>query len=123
VRAGEIVGLAGLVGCGRTELLESLAGLRRSSAGRVAVDGAPLRLGRPRDAKRTEVASAQGVASRLRIRTDGLGAPVQTLSGGNQQKVVIGRCMRSTPRVFLLDEPTVGIDVGTRAEVYRIIFA
>ena len=161
VRAGEIVGLAGLVGSGRTELLESLAGIRRSSGGRVSVDGREVSLGRPREAlkagmvlvpedrrrqglilsasvlenivvgswrahepvdRRKEATLARGIAARLQIRTAGLHAPVSTLSGGNQQKVVIGRCTREDPRVFLLDEPTVGIDVGARAEVYRIIF-
>ena len=161
MRAGEIVGLAGLVGSGRTELLESLAGIRRSSGGRVSVDGREVSLGRPREAlkagmvlvpedrrrqglilsasvlenivvgswrahepvdRRKEATLARGIAARLQIRTAGLHAPVSTLSGGNQQKVVIGRCTREDPRVFLLDEPTVGIDVGARAEVYRIIF-
>lgn len=163
VRGGEVVGLAGLVGAGRTELLETLAGRRRPRGGRVLVDGRPVdRLGSTRAALRAGIALVpedrhrQGLnlqatvrenlamgtwavtrpatirADRARgapwlgellIRTAGIDAPVRELSGGNQQKVVIARCLMHQPRVLLLDEPTRGVDVGARAEIYRIVRA
>lgn len=163
VRGGEVVGLAGLVGAGRTELLETLAGRRRPRGGRVLVDGRPVdRLGSTRAALRAGIAlvpedrhrqglnlqatvrenlamgswavtrpatiradRARGMSwlGELLIRTAGIDAPVRELSGGNQQKVVIARCLMHQPRVLLLDEPTRGVDVGARAEIYRIVRA
>jgi ABC-type sugar transport system ATPase subunit len=163
VRAGEIVGLAGLVGAGRSELLEAVFGLHRSVAGKVWLDGRPLRLRGPRDAAALGVAfvpadrKRQGlvlqmsvrenlamastarltrlrppapaqehtlVASairRLRIRAASPRASVSTLSGGNQQKVVLGKWLATNPRVLMLDEPTRGVDVGAKAEIYRLL--
>jgi ABC-type sugar transport system ATPase subunit len=160
VRQGEIVGLAGLVGCGRSELLETVAGARRPISGSVDVAGRPLRSGSVRAAldagvalvpedrhrqglvlgatvrenvalgswraagvarRRQELRSAHRAIERLRIRAAGPQAPVASLSGGNQQKVVLARVLASRPRVLLLDEPTRGIDVGAKAEFYDLL--
>jgi ABC-type sugar transport system ATPase subunit len=163
VGAGEIVGLAGLVGAGRSELLESIFGLHRGVGGEIRLDGRTLRLRGPRDASALGIAfvpadrKRQGlvlhmsvrdnlamaatarltrlrrptrtrehglVASaigRLRIRTPSPAAAVSTLSGGNQQKVVLGKWLATNPRVLMLDEPTRGVDVGAKAEIYRLL--
>jgi ABC-type sugar transport system ATPase subunit len=159
VHAGELVGLAGLVGAGRTELLETIFGVRRSHGGRVLVGGQEVRPGSPRDAiekgialvpeerhrqglnlagcvrenlamgtwplhaarRRRERILSHRALEQLRIRTAGIEAPIRSLSGGNQQKVVIARCLARAPRVFLLDEPTRGIDVGAKAEVFALM--
>ena len=163
VRAGEVVGLAGLVGAGRSELAHAIFGADRPAAGSVAVGGAPIRLRSPADAIAAGIGFAPeerksqallllrsvadnvtlcvpdrvsrfGVLSRLRVRrvageqverlrvkTPSLDQPVAKLSGGNQQKVVLGRWLARRPRVLILDEPTRGIDVGAKAEIYRLI--
>ena len=159
VRAGEVVGFAGLVGAGRTELLETIFGVRRAHGGRVLVDGREVRPGSPKDAlgrglalvpeerhrqglnmagcvreniamgtwsfwiarRGKERSSSQHLLERLRIRTAGIEAPIRSLSGGNQQKVVIARCLGHEPKVLLLDEPTRGIDVGAKAEVFALM--
>ncbi|MET9800582.1 sugar ABC transporter ATP-binding protein [Streptomyces sp. NPDC006368] len=163
LRPGEIVGLAGLVGSGRSEILETVYGARRPTAGRVVVDGRPLRPGSVRAAVRAglglapEERKAQGLlmlesvtrnvsvsslsrfsrggwldrtaerdaarrATReLSLRPDNPDARVRTLSGGNQQKAVLARWLLRGCRVLLLDEPTRGVDVGARAELYAVI--
>jgi rhamnose transport system ATP-binding protein len=160
VHGGEIVGLAGLVGSGRSELLETIAGARRAPAGSVRVEGAPVPCGSPgaaiaagialvpedrhrqglvldatirenvslgrwratrRAGRGQETADADAAVVRLRIKTADVEAPVRSLSGGNQQKVVIGRCLAQSPRVLLLDEPTRGIDVGAKEEIFRLV--
>jgi ABC-type sugar transport system ATPase subunit len=159
VNAGEIIGFAGLVGAGRTELLETIFGVRRPRGGHVLVSGNELKPGSPRRAlengialvpeerhrqglnmtgcvrenitmgtwslflarRRQERSSSQHLLERLRIRTAGIEAPIRSLSGGNQQKVVIARCLNHEPRVLLLDEPTRGIDVGAKAEVFALM--
>lgn len=163
LRPGEIVGLAGLVGSGRSEILETVYGARRPTAGGVLVDGRPLRPGSVRAAVRAgiglapEERKAQGLlmlesvtrnvsvsslarfsragwldrtaerdaarrATReLSLRPDNPDAPVRTLSGGNQQKAVLARWLLRGCRVLLLDEPTRGVDVGARAELYAVI--
>ena len=163
VRAGEIVGLAGLVGAGRSEILETVYGARRPSAGRVILDGRPLRTGSvvaavragmglaPEERKsqglllldsvagnvsvaslrrysrlgwldrRRELADARREVRALDIRPDDPRRPVRTLSGGNQQKAVLARWLLKGCRLLLLDEPTRGVDVGARAELYALI--
>jgi ribose transport system ATP-binding protein len=163
VRAGEIVGLAGLVGAGRTELLEAIFGSRRSTAGSVLVHGRLVKRNQPaaaitagmamvpEDRKRggavlsmsvldngslprlpsfsvagwlrekARSTAVSEVMSSVRLRSRGLGQEVGTLSGGNQQKVVLARWLTGDVNVLLLDEPTRGVDVGARSEIYRII--
>ncbi len=163
VGAGEIVGLAGLVGAGRSELLEAVFGLRQAS-GVVAVEGQEVALRSPRQAMRAGIGfvpadrKLQGLVltmtvrenlmmastarrSRLRypsprleldavrrtiadldIRARSPRVLVSTLSGGNQQKVVLGKWLTTDPKVLLLDEPTRGVDVGAKAEIYRLLF-
>ncbi|MCE7079444.1 sugar ABC transporter ATP-binding protein [Streptomyces sp. ST2-7A] len=163
VRAGEIVGLAGLVGSGRSEILETVYGARRPTTGTVRVAGRPIRPGRvgaamaagigfcPEERKsqalvlddavhrnitladlrrfsrwgfpdRTaERRAAEEQAAGLDLRPPGVDRPVRTLSGGNQQKVVLARWLSRGCRVLLLDEPTRGVDVGARAEIYALI--
>jgi rhamnose transport system ATP-binding protein len=162
VAAGEVVGLFGLVGSGRTELLETIFGLARPSGGSVLVDGRPLRPGSPAAAMRAGVAlvpedrqrqglffnlglrdnlalptaaaspgryidartederAASQIAA-LSIRAPSLHATPDRLSGGNQQKVVVGKWLAIGPRVLLLDEPTKGVDVGAKYEIHNII--
>ena len=163
VRAGEIVGLAGLVGSGRSEILETIAGARRSATGRVLVDGQPVRRGSVKRAVRAgiglapeerksqallldesvarnitlaslgrfassgfvnadrEQAEATQQAIELDLRPPGVRRAVRTLSGGNQQKVVLARWLLRGCRVLLLDEPTRGVDVGARSEIYALV--
>ena len=164
VREGEVVGLGGLIGAGRTEVLKTIYGALPASQGRVRVQSREARIRSPRDAMAAGVAmvpedrkgeglvmpftvrsnialstlaklswlrsillpgKVDRLASRavkdLRIRTPGIREKVQSLSGGNQQKVVLARALTTRPRVFLLDEPTRGIDVGAKVEVYRLI--
>jgi ribose transport system ATP-binding protein len=163
LRAGEIVGIAGLVGSGRSELLNTIFGVMRRVAGTVEVAGRPLH-GRhadeaiaagvalvPEDRKQqgliTEMMLRENVSlasldkhdrlglrnasyerqvstemiGRLAIRTPGDRQVVRFLSGGNQQKVVFGKWLATKPKVLLLDEPTRGIDVGAKREIYTIM--
>ncbi|MFC7303384.1 sugar ABC transporter ATP-binding protein [Streptomyces monticola] len=163
VRPGEIVGLAGLVGSGRSEILETVYGARKPSAGQVLVDGRPLKPGSVRSAVRAglglapeerkaqgllmlesvtrnvsvssmsrfsyggwldrgqEHAAARKATRELSLRPDNPAALIRTLSGGNQQKAVLARWLLRGCRVLLLDEPTRGVDVGARAELYAVI--
>lgn len=160
VRAGEIVGVAGLVGSGRSELLETIAGVRKRHAGEVRVAGRRVRSGSaaaaiaagaalvPEDRRQQglvlgasvseniamagwrafslrhnapERARAGEAVDRFGIRCSSVDADVATLSGGNQQKVVIARCVSRSPKALLLDEPTRGVDVGAREEIYRLV--
>lgn len=163
LRAGEIVGVAGLVGAGRTELLECLFGIAPALAGRIEVAGTERRIGHPLDAVDAGLAlvpedrKKQGLVldmavvdnlslasvsrdgrvgllnfaaerglceemtRRLRIKTPSPRQAVRLLSGGNQQKVVLGKWLAMRPRVLLLDEPTRGIDVGAKREIYGLM--
>lgn len=163
VRPGEIVGLAGLVGSGRSEILETIYGARKPTAGQVLVDGKALRSGSVRAAVRAglglapeerkaqallmlesvtrnvsvssmsrfsrggwmdrtaELGAARAATRELSLRPDNPSVPVRTLSGGNQQKAVLARWLLRGCRVLLLDEPTRGVDVGARAELYAVI--
>nr|BFE75764.1 sugar ABC transporter ATP-binding protein [Actinoplanes digitatis] len=161
VGAGEIVGIAGLVGSGRSELLETIFGARRADSGTVTLDGkrihtigAAVRHGMgmaPEERKsqallldlpiyrnmtlssfagyarggftntgKERVAAAK-TADLLELRPRDVGRAVRTLSGGNQQKVVVGRWLLGGTKLLLLDEPTRGVDVGARAELYQVI--
>jgi ribose transport system ATP-binding protein len=163
VRAGEVVGMFGLVGSGRTELAECLFGAARASAGEIRIDGKPVTLRSPKEAiaaglalvtedrkdtglvldmcvrdnaglatmgkarrwglldRSRQSAMVSAVVAELDIRPRGLDRPVRHLSGGNQQKVVLTKWLLSKPRVLILDEPTRGVDVATRVELYRMI--
>ena len=161
---GEILGIAGLMGAGRTELLECLFGASEPPPeGEVLIDGRVRRFRHPSQAMRAGIAmvsedrkrfglfahmtvreniticaladvSSLGVIARgretaaamsqieaLSVRTDGPDAMVTTLSGGNQQKCIIGRCMLTNPKVLLLDDPTRGVDIGAKAELYLLM--
>ncbi|MFD1719552.1 sugar ABC transporter ATP-binding protein [Georgenia deserti] len=164
VRRGEILGLAGLLGSGRTELLEALYGLAGEKlTGTVEIDGSPVRLTSPRRALRLgiglvpedrraaglvmqqsvganivlsalrelarlglrrrsgERSAVRASIERLSIKTPTGEAIVGTLSGGNQQKVVFARNLLREPRILLLDEPTRGVDIGAKSEVYHLL--
>ncbi|MEL6105071.1 MAG: sugar ABC transporter ATP-binding protein [Planctomycetota bacterium] len=164
VRAGEIVGVAGLVGAGRTEMLQVLFGINPPVSGRVIVAGQPLDATSPRDAIRAglalvpedrkqhglvlpmsirrnislpglhrhqramgfrnaaqEASDTKSMIDSMRIRTPGADQVVQFLSGGNQQKVVIGKWLALGPKLLLLDEPTRGIDIGAKQEIYQLM--
>lgn len=163
-RAGEIVGLAGLMGAGRTELVETIFGLAPASSGTIAVRGREVHVRSPGDAIRNgiamlsedrkltelnlkgtvrenmtlanlreycrfgqivaaarERAAVDGQIAALRIKTPSGDSPVVTLSGGNQQKVALSRRLLCNPDVLILDEPTRGIDVGAKAEIYGMM--
>ena len=165
VRAGEIVGIYGLMGAGRTELFECLLGSQRNYLGKLWLDSKPLptrlptaeriRMGMslvPEDRKRAGIFPVSSVASNLTIaslwrrlshrtviseqaereavnstvgnlaiKISSPDVAISALSGGNQQKVVIGRSLLTNPRLLLLDEPSRGIDVGAKAEVFRMM--
>ncbi|HEY2407883.1 MAG TPA: sugar ABC transporter ATP-binding protein [Polyangiaceae bacterium] len=160
-RRGEILGFAGLVGSGRTELMEAIFGVTPARSGSMTVEGRPFSPRRPRDAIRrgvylapedrkrhglvlpmsvaentslpsvgertrfglldrsAERRIAEAEVARLRVKTPSIQQKVVTLSGGNQQKVVLGKWLAMSPKVLILDEPTRGIDVGAKAEIYR----
>lgn len=161
LRRGEVLGFAGLVGAGRTELFEGLIGIRAAS-GRVELDGRPLEIRTPEDAHRagiaylTEDRKGKGLITEMRldenltlqalerfahplidrpaeraalreavdrydIRVGSLDARAGELSGGNQQKLVVAKILLGDPRILILDEPTRGIDVGTKREIYFLV--
>ena len=161
LRAGEVLGFAGLVGAGRTEAFEGLLGLRPAS-GEIFVDGAPVQIRRPEDAhrlglayltedrkgkgliqsmpltpnltlqalrrfahplidRRAERAALEDAVETYDIRVGRLDARATELSGGNQQKLVVAKILLDEPRVVILDEPTRGIDIGTKREMYFLI--
>jgi ribose transport system ATP-binding protein len=163
LKPGEIVGVAGLVGAGRTELLRVLFGIDRAVGGEIRVAGAPVEMRSPMDAIRAGLAlvpedrKQQGVilemavgqnttltslrrdanrgflnrpreaevaaqmTKRMNVKTPSLAQFVQYLSGGNQQKVALAKWLAMEPKVLLLDEPTRGIDVGAKQEIYRLM--
>lgn len=164
VKQGEILGVAGLGGAGRTELLECIFGLSERSGGKLILHGKEISNKTPRDAKKngfallTEERRSTGIfgilditentvisglnkyrlagvflndrkmkqdtewsISSMRIKTPSRKTKISTLSGGNQQKVILGRWLLTDPEVLLLDEPTRGIDVGAKYEIYQLI--
>lgn len=164
LKKGEILGISGLVGAQRTELVEGIFGLRGISKGRIVYKGKELKVSRPKDAidnkialltedrRETGIIGVLSIAdnvsvasltkylhlgimldtakidhmveesvSKLSIKTPSIKTPIQSLSGGNQQKVIISRWLANDPDVFIMDEPTRGIDVGAKFEIYAII--
>jgi rhamnose transport system ATP-binding protein len=163
VRSGEILGLAGLVGSGRTELARTIFGLTPADSGVVLVHGRPVRVRSPADAigagigylpedrrshgvfgemavaENVTMASLRRVApgglidrarenrfaqksvEQLRIKTPSVAAAVESLSGGNQQKVALARWLAIEPKVLILDEPTQGVDVGSKSEIHELM--
>ncbi|MGQ0709584.1 MAG: sugar ABC transporter ATP-binding protein [Rhodoferax sp.] len=165
IRAGEILGLAGLVGSGRSNVAETLFGVTPASAGTICLHGQEVVIDTPakalglgmafltEDRKDTgcflcldiqdniEMAvlnqryvnpagfvqagalarDSIEMARRLRVKTPGMGEVIQNLSGGNQQKVLVGRWLLTNPKILILDEPTRGIDVGAKAEIHKLV--
>ena len=165
VGRGEILGLYGLMGAGRTEFVNALYGLDKRDAGTLAIDGHEVKVRHPQDAiahgialltedrkdsglvgvrsvrenialsslraystswfgmvsRRRERGALLGMIDRFRIRLASPELAVQKLSGGNQQKVVLSRCLLNQPRILLCDEPTRGIDEGTKQQIYRFL--
>jgi methyl-galactoside transport system ATP-binding protein/inositol transport system ATP-binding protein len=164
VRKGEILGIAGLIGAGRTEVIETIFGLRKRTAGKVFIDGKEVAINSPADAIDngiaflTEDRRLNGIfpvlsvtvnlivanlnhliyrtgflsnklinkqciefIKAIQIKTPSRDQIIMNLSGGNQQKVLVGRWLMTNPEILFLDEPTRGIDVGTKAEIHRLI--
>jgi len=165
LRAGEVIGLGGLDGQGQRELLLALFGVLRGTSGELLIDGQPVRVNAPSDAKRPALGMALipedrkteglmlpmsvrdnlsfaalgqlsrwGIVDRaaereaidrimhlLAVRSDGIDPAAASLSGGNQQKLVIGKWLLTAPRIILLNDPTRGIDVGTKQEIYQLL--
>ena len=163
VKGGEVLGLAGLVGAGRSEIARAIAGLDKIDAGTIEIEGVEAQINSPSDAIRLgigfvsedrkalgfipqmsiienfslasledfskmgfvnikeEIKSTEMVYNDLKVKASGLGQKVINLSGGNQQKVVIGKVLMSNPKIIILDEPTRGIDVGAKFEIYKLI--
>ena len=163
LRAGEILGLAGLIGAGRSELAQTVFGVDASRGGEVLLDGALLNIRSPQDAIRhgiylvpedrrncglltgmsvrenitlpnlsrfsaggwlsrpKELAGAQAACANLKIKAASVEVQAASLSGGNQQKIVLAKWLSLKPRVILFDEPTRGIDVGAKAEIYQLM--
>ncbi|MDD4761287.1 MAG: sugar ABC transporter ATP-binding protein, partial [Bacteroidaceae bacterium] len=160
---GEILGIAGLMGAGRTELAKSLFGVENIESGKIWIDGKPVSINSPKDAidlgislvvedrkdeglvlisssqnninlpnmdlisrfsivnEKDSVELSNKVVEDLSVKTSSIKVNVNTLSGGNQQKIVIGKWLARNPEILILDEPTRGVDVGAKNEIYEII--
>ncbi|WP_409263035.1 sugar ABC transporter ATP-binding protein [Neorhizobium galegae] len=163
VRAGEIVGLAGLIGAGRTEVARVIFGLDKCDAGTIRLNGTPIKIGSPTDAirhgiamvsedrtaeglvlcrsvgenislanlkkfaaglfisKRQEETAAKRMIKLLQIKTPSTEMIAENLSGGNQQKIVLAKWLLGDLKVLILDEPTRGIDVGSKSEIHKLM--
>lgn len=164
VRRGEILGIAGLVGAGRTEVIETIFGMRPKIGGEIFIDGKKVEIRSPADAIKEGMAwltedrrisgifpmlsvqlniaiaiiprflnriglirekqlniSCNDFVQKIQVKTPSLDQHVENLSGGNQQKVLVARWLMTNPEILFLDEPTRGIDVGTKAEIHRLI--
>ena len=163
VKAGEVLGLAGLVGARRSEIARAMAGLDQFDLGTIEIEGSEIQINSPLDAIKLgigfvsedrkalgfipqmnirenislsslhgfskmgfvdtifEAKNTQAIFEDLKVKATGLDQKVISLSGGNQQKVVIGKVLMSNPKVIILDEPTRGIDVGAKFEIYKLI--
>ncbi|HJV16521.1 MAG TPA: sugar ABC transporter ATP-binding protein [Bacillales bacterium] len=163
VNQGEVIGVAGLMGAGRTEIMQAIFGYRHLDSGKIFIDGKEVTIKTPHDAIKTGIAfvtedrksqglildlsvrenfsitnldkiSAKSLISsqkevsmvdemieKLRVKTSGRELIVKSLSGGNQQKIVIGKWLGMNPKILILDEPTRGVDVGAKKEIYQLI--
>jgi inositol transport system ATP-binding protein len=164
LHAGEILGVAGLVGSGRSNVAEAIFGVRPAASGTISIHGRPVVIDSPNTAMRHGMAfltedrketgcflildvlenmqaavlnqrfvtagfvqqgavakECDGMKNALRVKTPNMSERVENLSGGNQQKVLIGRWLLTHPRILILDEPTRGIDVGAKAEIHKLI--
>jgi rhamnose transport system ATP-binding protein len=163
VRRGEILGIAGLVGSGRTELAETIFGLTPADKGEILIDGHQVEIGSPAQAielgigyvpedrrrhgvvldmpitsntsladlheisryalieRAAECRVAQQYVDRLQIKTPSIFVEAGTLSGGNQQKVALARWLATAPSILILDEPTQGVDVGSKSEIHSLM--
>jgi inositol transport system ATP-binding protein len=164
LRTGEILGLAGLVGSGRSNVAEALFGVVPATSGQISIDGQAVTIHSPAAAMKHGMAfltedrketgcflildilanmdtavlsqryvkfgfvqnsalqkDCEEMARSLRVKTPTLGEVIQNLSGGNQQKALIGRWLLTKPKILILDEPTRGIDVGAKAEIHRLV--
>lgn len=163
VRAGEILGMAGLVGAGRSEVMRALVGYDKLDSGEIILEGQKIEINHPKDAikhhiimasedrkqlglvlcrsikenvslqnfdkmstgsfinKLKENKLANEYTEKMATKMNGIGDLVSSLSGGNQQKVVLAKCLLSDPKVLIMDEPTRGIDVGAKAAIYNIM--
>jgi methyl-galactoside transport system ATP-binding protein/inositol transport system ATP-binding protein len=164
VRRGEILGIAGLVGAGRSEVIETIFGMRPKSGGELFIDGKKVEIRRPSDAIQNGMAwltedrrqsglfpmlavqlniaiatiprflnrvgliresqlnqSCTEFVKKIQVKTPSLDQRVENLSGGNQQKVLVARWLMTNPNILFMDEPTRGIDVGTKSEIHRLI--
>ena len=127
VKEGEILGVSGLMGAGRTEVMEAIFGYRKKDGGTVKLYGKPLKINLSEISKfgvmehKDERTIVDKLIKRLYVKTSGREQIVGTLSGGNQQKVVIAKWLGINPKVLILDEPTRGVDVGAKREIYSIM--
>lgn len=164
VRKGEILGISGLMGSGRTEVMRAIFGIDSFETGEIAINGQLVRFKTPKQAiqhgmgmvtedrlhqgimpnlsvkinmtlanlyrmlkghffinKQMEASQAQEFAKMLNIKTADLNQHINTLSGGNQQKALIARCLMTNPKIIIFDEPTRGIDIGAKSEIYKHI--
>ena len=121
---GEIVGFAGLMGAGRTETTRAIFGVDPKESGEIYLDGKEIKIRNPMDAIRQGVVLApedRKAVEELSIKTPNLEVDTATLSGGNQQKVVVAKWLARNSRVVIFDEPTRGIDVGAKVEIYHLM--
>ena len=163
VRRGEVVGFAGLMGSGRSEIMETIFGIRKKSGGTVCLNGEEIQIRSPKDAinkkiafvtedrkgtglflnmpilfnssisyldiltkhftvpKKKEAAEVKDISDRLKLKRGSIKNKASSLSGGNQQKVVLAKWLLTQPDLLILDEPTRGIDVGAKKEIYTLI--
>lgn len=164
VRRGEILGIAGLVGAGRSEVIETIFGMRSHTSGEIAIDGKQVEIKGPADAIQNGMAwltedrrrsglfpmltvqlniaiatiprflnqfgliresqlnrVCEDYVKKIQVKTPNLAQHVENLSGGNQQKVLVARWLMTNPEILFLDEPTRGIDIGTKSEIHRLI--
>jgi ribose transport system ATP-binding protein len=163
VNQGEVIGVSGLMGAGRTEIMQAIFGYRHLDSGKIFIDGKEVTIKTPHDAikagiafvtedrksqglilelsvrenfsitnldkisakslisSQKEVSMVDEMIEKLRVKTSGRELSVKSLSGGNQQKIVIGKWLGMNPKILILDEPTRGVDVGAKKEIYQLI--